>query len=440
MDSIPIIWVGGAFESLNVGIRDKLESRDASASSAGKILMRKFVLIVIAVTLLRGSFVQAASYQQTNGTIVDPIVSLDNHNTHSYSGPNLEPHADLIGADLYYAELDYADLNGVNLEGANLSNAGLRDAYLTYATLTYADLTNTTLTYAYLTYAELGGANLYAANLYAATLTGADLTNADLTYATLPHATLTYADLTHANLTNADLYDVNMYYANLSAATLTGADLGDTNLGDVDLSGADLYGANLTNAAYVDTTIGSPYYYANTTLPAGFDPVAKGWTLSPDCDFTLDAACDLVDLNQMFEAGDLATGVGVSEHLTGARHKLDLIPNDTVDAADISEWLSLAATVHGHGSPYLRGDTDLDRDVDLRDYNALAGNFNPIGADGPYLWQHGNSDGDNDIDLTDYNALAANFSPIGYGAAAVPEPTAALLALLGMLALVGLRF
>jgi uncharacterized protein YjbI with pentapeptide repeats len=402
--------------------------------------MRRFTLLVVAVTLLSGSTVQAASYQKTNGTIVDPIVSFDNHNTHSYSGPNLEPHANLIGADLYYAELDYADLTGANLEGANLSNAGLRDAYLTYATLTYADLTNTTLTYAYLTYAELGGANLTHANLHAATLTGADLTNADLTYADLTYATLTHATLTHATLTNADLYGVNMYYANLSAATLTGADLGDTNLGDVDLSGADLYGADLTNAAYVDTTIGSPYYYANTTLPAGFDPVAKGWTLSPYCDFTLDAACDLVDLNQMFEAGDLATGVGVSEHLTGARHKLDLIPNDTVDAGDISEWLSVAATAHGHGSPYFRGDTDLDRDVDLRDYNALAGNFNPIGADGPYLWQHGNSDGDNDIDLTDYNALAANFSPIGYGAAAVPEPASLCLLLTALLVLARVRF
>ena len=271
------------------------------------------------------------------------------------------------------------------------------------------------------------------ANLYAATLTGADLTNADLTYATLTHATLTHATLTNADLTNADLYGVNMYYANLSAATLTGADLGDTNLGDVDLSGADLYGADLTNAAYVDTTIGSPYYYANTTLPAGFDPVAKGWTLSPYCDFTPDAACDLVDINQMFEAGDLVTGVGVSEYFTGVRHKLDLIPNDTVDAADISEWLSLAATVHGHGSPYLRGDTDLDRDIDLTDYNTLTNNFDPIGTYGPYLWQDGNFDGDNNIDLADYNALASNFKPLGYGTVAVPEPTAALLALLGML-------
>ena len=43
----------------------------------------------------------------------------------------------------------------------------------------------------------------------------------------------------------------------------------------------------------------------------------------------------------------------------------------------------------------------------------------------------GGTDGDGDIDLSDYNALASNFQPLGYGA--VPEPSTALLALLGML-------
>tara|TARA_B100000809_G_scaffold259222_1_gene303834 strand:- start:48 stop:527 length:480 start_codon:yes stop_codon:yes gene_type:complete len=45
----------------------------------------------------------------------------------------------------------------------------------------------------------------------------------------------------------------------------------------------------------------------------------------------------------------------------------------------------------------------------------------------------GDTDGDMDVDLSDYNALASNFKPLGYGAAAVPEPSTALLALLGML-------
>jgi hypothetical protein len=92
--------------------------------------------------------------------------------------------------------------------------------------------------------------------------------------------------------------------------------------------------------------------------------VAKGWTLSPYCDFTPDAACNVADINQMFDAGDLVTGVAVA----GSTDRLDLVDNDTVNAADITEWLSQAATVNGRGSPYLRGDTDLDRNVDLADY------------------------------------------------------------------------
>ena len=77
-----------------------------------------------------------------------------------------------------------------------------------------------------------------------------------------------------------------------------------------------------------------------------------------------------------------------------------------------------------------RGDTDLDRDIDLTDYKSLVTNFKPLGAYGPYGW---NSEGDGDVDLADYNALASNFKPLGYGAAAVPEPSTPLLALLGML-------
>ena len=131
----------------------------------------------------------------------------------------------------------------------------------------------------------------------------------------------------------------------------------------------------------------------------------------------------------MFETGDLVTGV-LAKFSTD---RYDLSSSYTIDAADISEWLSQAATANGFGSPYLRGDTDLDRDVDLTDYNSLVTNFDPTGSLGPHGWDHGNSDGDNDVDLADYNAVASNFQPLGYGAAAVPEPCTAVLALLGML-------
>jgi len=213
----------------------------------------------------------------------------------------------------------------------------------------------------------------------------------------------------------------------------------EANLTNEDLTNADLYGADLKYADYVEDSTGTPYYYGNTALPAGFDPfdpVAHGWTLAPYCDFTPDAACDVADINQMFEAGDLVPGVAVKVFTD----RLDLVDNDTIDAADISEWLSQAATANGFGSAYLRGDTDLDRDIDLTDYNALATNFDPTGSLGSHGWEHGNSDGDSDVDLADYNVLASNFSPAGYGAAAVPEPTSLCLLLTALLVLARVRF
>ena len=147
------------------------------------------------------------------------------------------------------------------------------------------------------------------------------------------------------------------------------------------------------------------------------------------CDFNGDAGCDLSDIHRMFEQGNLLVGVA-----TGLlTEQFDLVDDNVLNQLDIDAWLSKVAAENGYSSAYLRGDTDLDRDVDLADYNALADNFDPDGAGASTPWRHGNSDGDNDVDLSDYNALAGNFHPGGYGTAAVPEPGTALLALLGML-------
>ena len=99
---------------------------------------------------------------------------------------------------------------------------------------------------------------------------------------------------------------------------------------------------------------------------------------------------------------------------SGSTDRLDLVDNDTLDASDITEWLAQAATANGHGSPYLRGDTKFDRDVDITDFNALASHFDPTGdgdpQNGPF-WDEGNFDGDGDTDITDFNLLAAFFFP-----------------------------
>ena len=85
------------------------------------------------------------------------------------------------------------------------------------------------------------------------------------------------------------------------------------------------------------------------------------------------------------------------------------------------------------------GDSDCDQDVDITDFNALAANFDPDGATAPHSWTAGNFNGDHSIDITDFNFLASNFAPDGYGASVIPEPSAMLLALLGLTLLAGAR-
>ena len=61
--------------------------------------MRMLALILISAISLVSSSAFAASYQQIDGTIVDPIQSVFGEG-HSYSGINLEPGADLNNLNL----------------------------------------------------------------------------------------------------------------------------------------------------------------------------------------------------------------------------------------------------------------------------------------------------------------------------------------------------
>ena len=61
-------------------------------------VVRCLCSVVFLVTCSTSSFARAASYQETNGTIVDPILDTGGSLLY-YSGNNLEPGADLTGAD-----------------------------------------------------------------------------------------------------------------------------------------------------------------------------------------------------------------------------------------------------------------------------------------------------------------------------------------------------
>ena len=110
----------------------------------------------------------AASYEKTDGTIVDPILNLQEAccywpwipTPHSYSGNNLAPSADLTNANLSNAYLPYTNLTQANLTNANLTQADLSDADLSDAWLRDVDLTDANLTGANLSFANLSDANL----------------------------------------------------------------------------------------------------------------------------------------------------------------------------------------------------------------------------------------------------------------------------------------
>jgi uncharacterized protein YjbI with pentapeptide repeats len=176
--------------------------------------MRRFTLFLFVA--LATTSVNAASYQKTDGTVFDPIQAMqDGALVYSdYSGPNLEP------------------------------DANLKNVVLTNAFLWHADLTN----------ANLSGANLFSAFLLEADLSYADLSDANLSWAGVGSTNLSYANLTDADLTQAILGDASLDHANVSGATFTGAE-------------------HWTSAKWTDA-----FYYTDNVpaWASGMDPVALG--------------------------------------------------------------------------------------------------------------------------------------------------------------------
>ena len=155
------------------------------------------------------------------------------------------------------------------------------------------------------------------------------------------------------------------------------------------------------------------------------------------CDFDVSGGCGLADINLMFGLGNLVLGVPT----TASTEKFDLIDNNTIDDADIAEWLVLTGTENGYSSAFLRGDTDdLDnqfdpnaptRSVDITDFQNFLVGFTGTAA----TWEVGNFNGDNEVDITDFsNFFVPNFSASGggtYGAGqAIPEPSSWTLAII----------
>ena len=135
-------------------------------------------LLAATVSILNETTAYGASYQKTDGEIVDPIQSILGGD-HDYAGVDLEPGsvprfssldlAVLVDADLSGSDLVGSSFIGSDLSGANLASTRLED-------VNFAD-------------ANLGTSFMKAANLVRTNLIGASLSGADLTGASPDDAT-----------------------------------------------------------------------------------------------------------------------------------------------------------------------------------------------------------------------------------------------------------
>ncbi len=271
-----------------------------------------FVLLAVLLRLFSDSAAMAASYQQRDGTIVDPIQYRDGGGDHFYSGPDLEPGVIASGASLVSAVLGSADLRNASMADASFKEALLTDADFSGALLQRASFFETiaddsTFVGADLRFANMNGrfqgANLVGAdlrdtlgedaNFVDANLDSVDMRDAGwelplLDGATFRSANLSRfrsfafsavgADFSNATLTGASIAGGVVSGANFSNANLTAATIGF----GFDVEGADFSGALLANMVGLQGSTGAALYDLAADFPCtGFDPAAADWTLVP---------------------------------------------------------------------------------------------------------------------------------------------------------------
>ena len=135
-----------------------------------------FWVVVVGLLVFTSGVAQASSYLDIFGTVHDPILTTTGA-THSYSGTNLSPGANLAFAVLDFAELAFADLDHTTMDYAELEHADLSNSDMHFVTLRYADLSNSDFTSSNLHYATFGS-SIAGATLTGANFSGANLSNA----------------------------------------------------------------------------------------------------------------------------------------------------------------------------------------------------------------------------------------------------------------------
>jgi S-formylglutathione hydrolase FrmB len=128
------------------------------------------------------------------------------------------------------------------------------------------------------------------------------------------------------------------------------------------------------------------------------------------CDFNIDAACDVDDVDQLMGRIPI-----------GSRAELyDLNESGTVELGDLELLIQKEI-----GTWF--GDADLNGEVDFGDFLALSANF---GQDGG--WAQGDFDASGDVQFADFLLLSSNFGNMREATLtqSVPEPNAAVLIVL----------
>lgn len=163
-------------------------------------------------------------------------------------------------------------------------------------------------------------------------------------------------------------------------------------------------------------TIAEPSTWNSITLVA-VDNFAQ-------CDFDQSGICDIADIEMLLD------GLG------GNESSLDMDGNGTVELADRDAWLIDAGTKE-IGTAFVKGDADLDGDVESNDLNTVGINWQSQDATG---WSQADFDGDGDVDSQDLNEVGISWQHgVAAPASTVPEPNGALLAIAGTLGLLSLR-
>jgi hypothetical protein len=234
--------------------------------------MHKLALILFSALSFATSSAFAASYQQTDGTIVDPILNLDG-SVSTYSGPDLRP-------DTAYAEVLGSfgvDLTGIDLSGSSapsftashMPDADVRGFVSTgvfsVISAPNADFRGVSID---LQIVESGGGG--------ASLESADFRQSELNATGGGSAVFAWTD------------DLNLRQVDFSGANLQSFNFTPIGGGEADITGANFSNAVLTNVIGLGSLSGSAFYNANTDFTGAtdqfgrFDPVAAGWTLVPE--------------------------------------------------------------------------------------------------------------------------------------------------------------